>query len=131
MSINSVTIAGNMTRDPELRETSGGMPVLIFGVAVNERVKDGEQWVNRPNYIDCTMFGKRAASVAQYLGKGAKVAVQGRLRWSQWEKNGEKRSKLEVIADEIDFMSRRDGEHHEQPAPKQAVTPTFYDDIPF
>lgn len=110
MSINRVNISGNLTRDPELRQTQGGMSILRFGVAVNDRRKNQQtnEWEDYPNFIDCTLFGKRAESLDGYLSKGAKVAIEGKLRWSQWETDGQKRSKVEVIVDEIEFMSRRD-----------------------
>lgn len=104
MSINKVVISGNLTRDPELRQTANGFSVLGFGVAVNERVKQDGEWVDRPNFIDCTMFGTRAESVSRYLSKGSKVCIEGRLRWQQWERDGQKRSKIEVVVDEIEFM---------------------------
>lgn len=115
MSINRVIITGNLTREVDMRTTAGGTAVLSFGVAVNDRRKDpaNGEWTDYPNFVDCTMFGNRAASVANYLHKGSKVAIEGKLRWSQWEKDGQKRSKLEVIVDEIEFMSLR------QEAPKQ------------
>ena len=110
MSINRVIISGNLTRDPELRSTAGGMSVLGFGVAVNDRRKNQQtgEWEDYPNFIDCTMFGARAEAVARYLGKGAKVSIEGKLRWSQWEREGQKRSKIEVIVDELEFMSSRE-----------------------
>ena len=110
MSINKVVISGNLTRDPELRETPGGSQVLSFGVAVNDRRRNPEtqQWEDCANFVDCAMFGNRAASVARCLAKGSKVAVEGKLRWSQWEaKDGAKRSKLEVVVDEIELMTSR------------------------
>ena len=109
MSINRVTITGNLTRDPDLRSTAGGMPVLGFGVAVNDRRKNQQtgEWEDYPNFIDCTMFGARAQSISRLLSKGSKVAIEGKLRWSQWERDGQKRSKIEVIVDEIEFMSAR------------------------
>ena len=90
MSINRVIISGNLTRDPELRQTASGMPVLGFGVAVNDRRKNSQtgEWEDCPNYIDCTMFGTRAQALSQYLSKGSKVAIEGKLRWSQWERDG-------------------------------------------
>ena len=112
MGINKALIAGNLTRDPELRETASGFQVLNFGVAVNDRRKNPQtqQWEDYANFVDCTMFGNRAASVSRFLGKGSKVAIEGKLRWSQWEtQDGSKRSKLEVIVDEIEFMTSRDG----------------------
>lgn len=109
MSINRVIISGNLTRDPELRSTQSGMAVLSFGVAVNDRRKNPTtgEWEDYPNFVDCTMFGARANSLSQYLSKGTKVSIEGKLRWSQWERDGQKRSKLEVIVDEIEFMSSR------------------------
>jgi single-strand DNA-binding protein len=138
MSINKVLISGNLTRDPELRATASGMPVLGLGVAVNDRRKNQStgEWEDYPNFIDCTMFGTRAESVSRFLSKGSKVTIEGKLRWSQWERDGQKRSKIEVIIDEIEFLSPRDG--GSAPAqPREAAIPpapevTVYDeDIPF
>ena len=111
MSINRVIISGNLTRDPELRQTAGGLPVLGFGVAVNDRRRNNQtgEWEDYPNFVDCTRFGTRAQSVMRFLSKGSKVVIEGKLRWSQWERDGQKRSKLEVIVDEIEFMSSRNG----------------------
>lgn len=112
MSINRVIISGNLTRDPELRATASGLPVLGFGVAVNDRRKNQQtgEWEDYPNFIDCTIFGARAESLSRFLSKGAKVAIEGKLRWSQWEREGQKRSKIEIIVDELEFMtSRGDG----------------------
>lgn len=135
MSINRVIASGNLTRDPELRKTAGGMAVMGFGIAVNDRRKNQNgEWEDYPNFIDCTMFGTRAEAVSRYLDKGCKVAVEGKLRWSQWEKNGEKRSKIEVIVDEIELMSRS-GNSAPSAAPAPAAPapgPQVYDeDIPF
>lgn len=132
MSINRVNISGNLTRDPEMRHTASGMQVLSFGMAVNDRAKNPQtdEWENRPNFIDCTMFGARAEAVSRYISKGSKVAIEGKLRWSQWEKDGQKRSKIEVIVDEIEFMSRREDVAQQQSA--AAPVPDVYDeDIPF
>lgn len=149
MSINRVIISGNLTRDPELRATASGMPVLGFGVAVNDRRKNQStgEWEDYPNFIDCTMFGARAESLSRYLSKGTKVSIEGKLRWSQWERDGQKRSKIEVIVDELEFMSSRnsDSSHagyaaqqsYAAPAPAPvpaapAVDASIYDeDIPF
>ena len=155
MSINHVSITGNLTRDPELRSTAGGTAVMSFGIAVNDYRKNQQtgEWEDYPNFIDCTMFGARAQSVSRFLSKGSKVAIDGKLRWSQWERDGQKRSKIEVIVDEIEFMSQRQqGQLGSEPvyaAPATApqpyqqqiggmpqavgpVTGTIYnDDIPF
>ena len=146
MSINRVNISGNLTRDPELRVTASGTQVLSFGVAVNDRRRNPQtgEWEDYPNFVDCTMFGTRAEAVRRYLSKGSKVAIEGKLRYSSWEKDGERRSKIGVIVDEIEFMSRagRDGQeameqpHPSQPmmatAPAQPPMPDLYvEDIPF
>lgn len=108
MSINSVSISGNLTRDCELRTTQNGTQILTFTVAVNDRKKDQNgKWVNVPNYIDCCIFGNRAESVSRFISKGSKVSCHGKLRWSQWEKDGQKRSKIEVIVDEVVFLARQ------------------------
>lgn len=107
MSINRVMLTGNLTRDPDLRVTQTGMPVLSFGIAVNDRRRNPQtgEWEDYPNFIDCTMFGRRAESVTKFLSKGIKVAIEGKLRWSQWEKDDEKRSKIIVIAHDLELMS--------------------------
>ena len=148
MSINRVCVTGNLTRDPELRATQSGSQVLSFGVAVNDRRRNAQtgEWEDYPNFVDCTMFGTRAEKIANYLAKGSKVAIEGKLRYSSWERDGERRSKLEVIVDEIEFMSRRDeqgGAVISTPtpapvrpaAPRQAapvaVAEVYDEDIPF
>ena len=156
MSINRVIISGNLTRDPEIRKTAGGMPVLGFGVAVNDRRRNQQtgEWEDYPNFIDCTMFRTRAEAVSRFLSKGSKVAVEGKLRWSQWERDGQKRSKIEVIVDELEFMSSRNSDaqyssgqsygqqggyqpasqasYQPQPAPTIDASSSVYDeDIPF
>ena len=148
MSINRVCITGNLTRDPELRATQSGSQVLSFGIAVNDRRKNNQtgEWEDYPNFVDCTMFGTRAEKIANFIEKGSKVAIEGKLRYSSWEKDGERRSKLEVIVDEIEFMSRRDEQggaviSTPTPAPVQPAAPrqaapvaaaeVYDEDIPF
>lgn len=122
MSINRVCISGNLTRDPELRATAGGTQVLSFGVAVNDRRRNAQtgEWEDYPNFVDCTMFGNRAEAVGRFLAKGMKVAIEGKLRYSSWERDGQKRSKLKVIVDEIEVMVRRE----EQPQAQQSLAET-------
>ena len=114
MSINRVSLSGNIGRDPEVRATQSGLSILSFSLAVNERVKKGEEWTDYTNWFDVVMFGRRADSLGNILTKGMKVAVDGKLRYSTWERDGQKRSKVEVIADEIDIMQRRDGSQGQQ-----------------
>ena len=144
MNINTAIITGNLTRDPELRQTASGTSVLQFSVAVNDRVKENGEWTDRANYIDCTMFGTRADSLSKMLHKGSKVAVQGKLHWSSWEKNGEKRSKVEIWPDTVELLTpRNQGQQGQNFAPQKVmgtvqaeqdfgVTMELYDDeIPF
>lgn len=109
MSINRVIIAGNLTRDPELRATTSGTQVLSFSVAVTDRHRNNEtgEWEDYPNFIDCTMFGPRAEGLTKYLAKGSKVCVEGKLRYSAWERDGQRRSKLEVVAEDIELCGMR------------------------
>lgn len=133
MTINKAFITGNITRDVELRSTGGGLSVANFTVAVNDRRKNQQtgEWEDRPNFIDCTMLGKRAEALAQYLTKGTKVSIEGKLRWSQWvDKNGGgKRSKIEVVVDEVELMAR--GEKRPSEAVAEPQTGMYDEDIPF
>lgn len=105
-----------------------GTSILSFGVAVNDRVRNRQtgEWEDYPNYVDVTVFGNRAESLSRMLSKGQKVALEGRLRYSSWEdkQSGQKRSKLEVIVDEIDLMSQRQQQAPAQPA-YQPQQPTY------
>ena len=121
MSINRVTISGNLGRDPELRATASGTQVCSLAVCVNTRQKVNGEWSDKANWVDVIFFGNRAESMGRILHKGMKVAIEGKLRWSQWERDGQKRSKIEVIVDELEFMtSRNDGSGQRQYAPAQA-----------
>ena len=134
MSINRVNLTGNLTRDPELRATATGSQVLSFGIAVNDRRRNPQsgEWEDYPNFIDCTMFGARAESVSHFISKGSKVALEGKLRYSSWERDGQHRSKLEVIVEEIEFLSKSNGQQQSQQ--RTAISPiadTYNEDIPF
>ena len=124
-NINKVFLSGNLTRDAELRTTPGGMSVLQMGLACNGARKNQQtgQWEDVPNFFDLVMFGGRAEKVAQIVGKGTKVAIEGKLRWRQWQdQNGQNRSKVEVLVDEIEVMAR----------PQNSVPQGFVDEpIPF
>jgi single-strand DNA-binding protein len=138
MSINRVCITGNLTRDPELRSTAGGMAILKMGIAVNDRRKNSQsgEWEDSPNFFDVVVFGSRGESLSRFLNKGSKVAIEGKLRWSQWETaEGDKRSKVEIIADDIEFMSSRGegggGSYSGPAAPAADASPVIDEDIPF
>ena len=109
MNINRVVITGNLTRDPELRNTSSGMPVCSLRIAVNTRRKSGDEWVEKPNYFDVTVWGKQGENCATYLEKGRPIAVDGRLEWREFDdREGNKRQAVEIIADSVQFLGSRD-----------------------
>jgi single-strand DNA-binding protein len=110
MSVNVVALSGNIGRDPEIRASQSGTSILNFSLAVNERIKKGDDWSDYTNWVDIVVFGKRADSLGNILSKGMKVSVSGHLRYSTWERSGQKRSKLEVIADDVDIMQRHDSQ---------------------
>jgi single-strand DNA-binding protein len=107
MNINRVVLTGNLTRDPELRAT-GDVSVCKLGIAVNTRRKVGSNWEEKPNFFRVTVFGRQAESCAQYLKKGRAVAIDGRLEWSSWERDGQKRESIDIIADTVQFLGGRD-----------------------
>ncbi len=111
--INRVTLVGRLTRDPELRALPSGTSVLSLGLAVNGRQKDQTgNWIDKPNFFDVKVFGGQADMLANHLSKGRRVGIDGRLDWSSWEaQDGTKRSKVEVVAQSVQFLdSRGDGE---------------------
>ena len=127
MSINRVTISGNIGQEPELRTTASGMHVLSFSMCVNSRVKRNGEWTDKPNWVDVKVFGQRAESLTRYLEKGSHVTVAGRINQSTWERDGQKRSKLEVICEDIDFSG---GKRQENQAEDDDAG-MYDEDIPF
>lgn len=136
--MNRVFLAGNLTRDPEYSNASG-TSILKFGLAVNDRVKNKttDQWEDRPNFFDCVIFNKRADALSSILAKGMKVTIEGHLRWHSWEdqETGNKRSKVDVICDDVVLMQRREGDATQRAAAPAAATPPaapiYDDDLPF
>jgi single-strand DNA-binding protein len=136
-----------LTRDPELRYIPSGTAVSDIGLAVNERVKRGDQWVEEATFVDITLWGRTAEVANEYLSKGSPVLIEGRLKLDRWEKDGQKHSKLKVIGEELRMLGTRDGSRSggprggeaggeqpqyddaEQYAPAGAPPPN--DDIPF
>ena len=109
-SLNQVTLMGNLTRDPELRQTPSGQNVTSFSLALNRSYKDQSgEWQEATDYIDIVCWGPLAERVAQYLSKGRRCLVQGRLQSRNWEQDGQKRSKVEVLANDVTFLDSRGG----------------------
>ncbi len=106
---NKVILIGNLTKDPELRYTPQGTPVASFRLAVNRRYKQADEVKQETTFIDNVVFGKQAESCSKYLNKGSSVLVEGRLQERRWESNGQQRSKFEVIAQSVRFLSKRGG----------------------
>ena len=141
--INVLHITGHVTRDGELRYSQVGTPILTFGVAVNESFlnRQTNQWEEHPNFIDCVVFGEFATKVQPYVTKGVAVTIQGHIKWSQWERDGQKRSKIECIVDRL-ITHRGQGQttapQQQQPTysapPRPQVPPpaeVYDEEIPF
>ena len=136
-SFNKVILLGNLTRDPEVRYTPSGTAVASFAIAVNRKYKQGEETKDEVSYIDIVVFGKTAENCGQYLNKGDAILVEGRLQQRRWDDkdSGQKRSKVEVVAQLVNFMPKRTGspagqsskpEHEPMPEP-----PVDEGEIPF
>jgi single-strand DNA-binding protein len=108
-SFNRVILVGNLTRDPELRYIPSGTAVSEIGLAVNDRVKRNDQWVDETTFVDITMWGRTAEVANEYLSKGSPVLIEGRLKLDSWEKDGQKRSKLRVVCERMQMLGGRDG----------------------
>lgn len=146
-NINSVSITGNLTKDPELRTIGSGTSLCKLRIANNTRRKVNGEWVDKPNYFTVTVWGKQGEIANQYLAKGRKVAVTGRLEWSEWEsKDGSgKREGIEIVASDLEFLSQAGGNGNGNgngsdvpgdisdfdAAPPTSVGSATEDDIPF
>ena len=105
--INSVVIVGRLTRDAELRYLNSGTAVASISIAVNRSKKDGDQWISEANFFDVSYFGKGAEGIKPYLTKGTQIAVQGSLRQDRWEKDGQKFSRVNILADSVELLGSR------------------------
>jgi single-strand DNA-binding protein len=103
-SYNRVILMGNLTREVEIRRTSTNIAVCDIGIAVNDRVKRGNEWVDDVTFIDVTLWGRTAEIAGEYLSKGSAVFIEGRLKLDQWEQDGQKRSKLKVNGDKLQLV---------------------------
>lgn len=108
-SFNRVILVGNLTRDPELRYIPSGTAVTSIGLAVNDRVKKNDQWVDEATFVDVTLWGRTAEIANEYLSKGSSVLIEGRLKYDAWEKDGQKFSKLKVIGERMQMLGGRGG----------------------
>jgi single-strand DNA-binding protein len=140
--INNVVLVGRLTRNAELKYTNTGMPVSKVGIAINRRRKKDNQWIEEVNFFDVVIWGKVAEALNPYLVKGKQIGVQGELRQNKWEQDGQPRSKVEVIANNIQLLGgRTDTQVRETPGTAEQHTELqntgtsspddFEDDIPF
>ena len=132
-NFNRVILVGNLTRDIELRETPGGASVADAGLAVNDRRKQGDDWVDETSFVDLTLWGRTAENAAQYLSKGSPILVEGRLKQDSWENEaGEKRTKLKVVVDKLQFLSnKKESSENSEPVAAGASSSKGDGDIPF
>jgi single-strand DNA-binding protein len=127
--INQVVLVGRVTKDVATTYTTSGTPVAKFSVACNEAVKQqDESWQDKPSFFDCTLWGKQAETLAQYLTKGRQVAITGRLRQEQWtdQQSGQNRSKVVVNVQSLELLSVPQGEGNQAPQRTQALQDRSY-----
>ncbi len=134
-SFNKVIIVGNVTRDIELKYTKGGDAVCDVGVAINDKRKIGDDWVDEVTYVDVTIWKHTAEAAAKYLSKGSQIMFEGKLKTETWETDGQKRSKLKVSGYNMVFLgSKSDGNSGGQQQSQQSnpePQPSADHDIPF
>jgi single-strand DNA-binding protein len=125
-NLNKVLLTGNLTQEPDYKVTTNGTAILTLRVAVNDRRKVGDEWTDVPGFYDCVIIGRRAESLRQFLAKGRKVAIEGKLRYSSWEKDGHLRSKVEIAIDDLELLDSG------RKRTDQVEAPALYDqEIPF
>ena len=108
-SFNRVVLVGNLTKDIELRHTKNNTAVTDISIAVNERVKRNEQWVDEAHFFDITLWGRLAEIAAEYLSKGSSVLIEGRLKHDRWEQDGQKRSKVGIVGEKMQMLGGKGG----------------------
>jgi single-strand DNA-binding protein len=148
--VNHVILIGRLTRDAELKYTAGGQAVCKFSLAVNRRRKNGDQWIEEANFFDVVLWGRSGEAINQYLVKGKQIAVEGELRQDRWEQDGQNRSKVEIMANNVQLLGGGGGGGNAQPGsyagrdraagapaksdasfPEDSGSDGFTDDIPF
>jgi single-strand DNA-binding protein len=141
MNLNNIIIGGRLTRDPELKHSQSGVAICRLSICNNQRRREAEV----ATFLDCTAFGKTAETIAEHMTKGQRIVITGKIRQENWEKDGEKRSKLVVDVDRFDFVDPRGGgngdTNEERPAAPRKAAPARaaqaskasdnFDDIPF
>lgn len=132
--MNRASFVGNLARDAEIKHTSGGTAVCNFTVAVNDRIKKGDEWQDYASFLDCVLFGKRAEALHQYLTKGSRVGIDAKIRHERWEKDGEKKSRVKFYVDDVDLLGGKRGGSSSEGEPfsdGEGGGSDFEDDVPF
>ena len=109
VDINHVVLIGRLTRDAELKSLASGQAVCKFSIAVNRRRKNGDQWEDEPNFFDIVVWGRQGESLHQYLVRGKMVCIDGELKQDRWQQDGQNRSKVEIIANNIQLLGGNPG----------------------
>ena len=109
VDLNHVVLIGRLTRDAELKSIASGQMVCKFSIAVNRRRKNGDQWEDEANFFDIVVWGRQGESLHQYLLKGKMIAVDGELRQDRWQQDGQNRSKVEIVANQIQLLGGNSG----------------------
>jgi single-strand DNA-binding protein len=134
-SFNQVTLLGNLTRDVELRQLQSGTAVCELSMAINEKYKKDGEWIEDVCFVEVTCWGRTAEVAAEYLAKGAPVLIAGRLKYEQWEKDGQKRSKLKVVAEKLQMLGGKqrseDSQERQERPREQSQVPPSNEEIPF
>jgi len=131
-NINRVTVTGNLTKDPELKTLDSGFSICNLRIACNSRKKEGDNWVDKPNYFNVTVYGKAGENAAKYLAKGRAVAVDGRLEWREWETDGQKRQAIDIVAENVQFLGGGNGDGAGAPGAAEAAASSSDDEeLPF
>ena len=132
-SYNRTIVVGNLTRDVELRHIPSGTAVADIGVAINDREKRGDEWIDVTTFVDVTLWGRTAEVAAQFLSKGSPVLVEGRLRLETWnaKESGEKRSKLKIVADKMQLLGSKGEAGGQNQAAPQAAPANQDEFVPF
>ena len=137
--INHVVLVGRLTRDAELKYTNNGTPVSRLSIAINQRRKRNDQWVDEANFFNIVVWGKIAEALNPYLKKGKQIGVEGQLRQNRWEQEGQQRSRVEIVASNIQLLGGRlpqtiqEDQAPSEPFPEDTsvIEDDFEDDIPF
>lgn len=134
-SYNHVTLAGNLTRDVELKHTPSGVAIADIGLAVNDRRKKDDEWIDEVSFFNCTAFGRTAEVASEYLAKGSPLLIGGRLKQESWEKDGQKKSAVKIIIDKLQMLGSKDDSPSGGSSPATAKGKKFDnvpdDDAPF